>query len=157
MNTKGGRGSFFVLQLKMTSWTCLVGAGLKFIFHWKAQLCFISKYLLRTFVEVWLSWIMENKDVSSANNFAFLESPSERSFIQIKNNNGLIMEHWCTPPVTFVHVEGWTLTTMRCLLSLKKSHNSFSKFPDILFELIWKLYHCANLCQLVSRCQGKHS
>ena len=81
LNTKGGWGSFFVLRLKMTSWACLVGSGLKFDFHWKAQLCIISKSLLRTFAEFWLSWITENKDVSSANNLAFVESPSERSFI----------------------------------------------------------------------------
>ena len=30
---------------------------------------------------------MGNKDVSSANNLALVESASERSFIQIKNNN----------------------------------------------------------------------
>ena len=71
LNTKEGWGSsfLFVLRLKMISWICLVGSGLKFIFPWKAQLCIISTFLIRSFAEVWLSWITENKDISSANNF----------------------------------------------------------------------------------------
>ena len=89
LNTKEGWGIFFVLRLKMTSWACLVGSGLKLIFHWKVQLCIISKSLLRSFAEVWLSWITENNDVSSS-----------------------------TPAVTFVHVETWPLRTTCCLLSL---------------------------------------
>ena len=107
LNIKGGWGSFFVLRLKMTSWVCLVDSGLRFIFHWKTQLSIISKSLLRLFSEVWLSWITENKDVSSANNLAFVESPSERSLILIKNNNGLRMEPWGTPGMTFSSLETW--------------------------------------------------
>ena len=36
----------------MTSWAYLVVSGLKFIFHWVAQLLILSKYLLRLFAEV---------------------------------------------------------------------------------------------------------
>ena len=43
---------FFNLQLKTTSWACLVVSRLKFIFHWVAQLLTISKSLLRLFAEV---------------------------------------------------------------------------------------------------------
>ena len=48
---------------------------------------------------------MGNKNVLSANNLALVESASERSFLQIKNNNCPRMEPSGTPAVTFVHVE----------------------------------------------------
>ena len=72
---------FFNLRLKMTSWACLVVSGLKFIFHWVAQLLILSKSLLRLFVEVWMSCITENKDVSSAKSFALDGRASFRSLM----------------------------------------------------------------------------
>ena len=71
----------------MTSEACLVVSGLKFIFHWVAQLLILSKSLLRfkslirLFAEVWMSCITENKDVSSAKSFALDERPSVRSLM----------------------------------------------------------------------------
>ena len=38
--------------------------------------------------EVLLSWIIENKDVSSGNNLAFEDNPFDKSLIHIKNYNG---------------------------------------------------------------------
>ena len=132
LNIIGRWCSFFVLRLKMISWACLTGSGLQFIFHWRAQLCIISKSL---FADVWLSWKTQNKDVSSANNLALVKSPSERFIlIQIKNNNGPRMELWGAPAVTFVQVETWSLRTTHCLLSLIKC-KSLSKFPDIPFSV----------------------
>ena len=78
---------FYKFRLKMTSWACLVVSGLKFIFHWVAQLLILSKSLLRfkslitLFAEVWMSRITENKDVSSAKSFALDERPSVRSLM----------------------------------------------------------------------------
>ena len=52
---------FFNLWLKMTSCACLVVSGLKFIYHWVAQLLILLKSLLRLFAEVWMSCITEKK------------------------------------------------------------------------------------------------
>ena len=65
----------------MTSWACLVVSGLKFIFHWVAELLILSKSLLRLFAEVWMSCVTENKDASSAKIFALDEMPSVRSLM----------------------------------------------------------------------------
>ena len=40
-----------------------------------------SKFLLKSFVDAWLSWISENKDESSANNSALIESSPEKLFV----------------------------------------------------------------------------
>ena len=131
----------------MTSWAYLIEFGLKLIFHWEAQLYIISKSLWISFVELWLSWTTENKDVLSGNNLlALVESPSERSFIHIQNNNDPRMKPWVIPAVTFFHVE----------IDLWKLHFVFSRLKGRVkcwinslifrFELIWKLYHCATLC-----------
>ena len=81
LNSNGGWTVFFTLRLKMTSWACLVVSGLKFIFHWVAQLLILSKTLLRLFAEVWMSCITENKDVSSAKSFALDGRASFRSLM----------------------------------------------------------------------------
>ena len=80
-NSNGGWTVFFNFQLKMTSWACLIVSGLKFIFHWVAQLLILSKTLLRLFAEVWMSCITENKDVSSAKSFALDGRASFRSLM----------------------------------------------------------------------------
>ena len=49
---------------------------------------------------MWLPWITENKDVSSANSLAFEDNPSDKSLIYIKNNNGPSMEPCETPLLT---------------------------------------------------------
>ena len=48
----GGSTFFFNLRLKMTSWACLIVSGLKFIFHWVAQLLILSKSLSRLFAKL---------------------------------------------------------------------------------------------------------
>ena len=63
----------------MTSWASLILS--EFIFHWVAQLLILSKSLLRLFVEVWMSCITENKDVSSAKSFALDGRASFRSLM----------------------------------------------------------------------------
>ena len=70
------------------------------------------------------------------------------------------MEPWSPAAVAFVHVEAWLLRTTHCLLSLKKSHKSLSKFPDIPFwvnlKIMLKIFeNHAKLCQMLSRCQEK--
>ena len=81
---------FFNFLLKMTSWACLLGSGLKLIFRWKAQSLIFFKSLFSSFAEVVMSCVTENRDVSSANNFALEDRSPDKSFI--KNNNGPKME-----------------------------------------------------------------
>ena len=59
----------------MTSWACLLESGLKFIFHWKAQLLILAKSLFSSFADVFMSSVTESKDVSSANSLALEERP----------------------------------------------------------------------------------
>ena len=81
LNSNGGWTVFFNFRLKMTSWACLVVSGLKFIFHRECQWLILSESLLRLFVEVWMSCITENKDVSSAKSFALDGRASFRSLM----------------------------------------------------------------------------
>ena len=59
-----------------------------------------AKSLFSSTADVLLSWITENKDVSSANSLAFEDNPSDKSLIYIKNSNGPSMEPWGTPALT---------------------------------------------------------
>ena len=63
----------------MTSWVCLVVAGLKFIFHWVAYLLILSKSSLSLFAEVWMLSITKDKYVSSTKSFTLDKRPSVRA------------------------------------------------------------------------------
>ena len=65
---------FLVFLLRTISWACLLGSGLKFIFHWKAHLLIWYKSLFNSFAEVSTSCTTENKDVSSGNNLHLMIS-----------------------------------------------------------------------------------
>ena len=69
----------------------------------------------------------------SANNFAFDERPSARSFIYIKNRSGPSMEPWGTPALTSAQEEVCPLRNTFCFLFLKKSDNRFKRLP-----VMWK-------------------
>ena len=77
---------FFLLSI--ITWACLLGSGLKFIFHWKAQLPVFSKSSLRSLVQVLISWTMENREMSSAKSLHSLLRPSDKSLIYIRNIKG---------------------------------------------------------------------
>ena len=70
LKTKVGCDTFFNFLLKMISWDYLLGSGLKLIFHWKTESLIFVKSLFSSFAEVVMSCVTENRDVSSANNFA---------------------------------------------------------------------------------------
>ena len=53
---------FFVLQLKLVSWACLIVSKLKFIFQLVAPLYILSETLLRLFADVWMYCITENEN-----------------------------------------------------------------------------------------------
>ena len=60
-NNSGWR-IFFDFRLKMTSWACLLGSPLKFIFCWKSQLLILAKPLFSFFADVFMSSVTENKE-----------------------------------------------------------------------------------------------
>ena len=68
---------FSVFLPKILSWVYLLVSGLKLIFHWEAHLLIWYKSLFKSFAKVSSSWITDNKDLSSANNFAFDDRPSD--------------------------------------------------------------------------------
>ena len=114
-----GWDSFWILREKRTSWACLLGSGLKVIFHWKAQLFILFKSSFKFFADKSLSNITEKRDVSSANSLGFETRFSDKSFIYIKKSSGPRIEPWGTPASTLTHVEFWPFRTTFCFLSLR--------------------------------------
>ena len=62
-----GWDDFIFFLLNIISCACLLGSGLKLIFHWKAQSPINFKSLLISLEEVLRSSAMENKEVSLKN------------------------------------------------------------------------------------------
>ena len=81
LKTKDGCGSFFILLLKITSWSCLLGSGLKLIYHWKAHLLIFFRPSFDSLAEAFTSWTTENNDVSSAKSFTLEDKSSAKSLI----------------------------------------------------------------------------
>ena len=65
----------------MASWICLAVSEVKSFLHWVTHLTVLSKSFLRWPVEVRISYITDNKDVSSEKNFGLDERPSVRSLM----------------------------------------------------------------------------
>ena len=103
----------------------------KLIFHWNAHLFIFAKSLFSSRAEALLSWITENKDVSSANSLVFEDNLSDRSLIYIKNNNGPSMDPWGTRALISDKSDTYPFNKTLCFLFLRKSHKRFSKLPDI--------------------------
>ena len=72
------------------------------------------KSLFSSRAEVLLSWIRENKDVSSANSLAFEGHPAD------KNNNVPSMEPWGSPALTSDQSETCPFNKTLCFLFLRK-------------------------------------
>ena len=110
---------FFLLNI--TSCACLLGSGLKLIFHWKAQSLINFKSLLISLAQVLTSWAMENKEVSSANNLHSFLRPFGKSLIYIKNKRGPRLEPSNTLARISTQGEYWPFKTTLCFLLVKKS------------------------------------
>ena len=89
----------------MSSCACLVGSGLKHIFHWTAHSPIFFKSLFRSVFEASIFLTTEKSEVLSANNLGFDAKFSDKSLIQIKNNRGPRIEPWGTPASTLAHEE----------------------------------------------------
>ena len=77
--------------------------------------------------------------MSSANNFAFHERPSARSFIYFKNRSGHSMEPSGTPALTSAQENVSPVRTTLCFLFLKKFDNRFKRLPDMPFFFSLKI------------------
>ena len=73
------------LRDKISSSACLVGSGLKFIFHWKAH---SPIALFRPIFEASTFLTTEKSEMPSANNLGFDAKFADKSLILIKNNSG---------------------------------------------------------------------
>ena len=67
IKTTEGCDISFNFRLKIISWACLLGSGLKLIFHWNAQLLTFFKSLFISFAAVLMLCATLKRDVSSAN------------------------------------------------------------------------------------------
>ena len=139
LNTSVGCDIALDFRLKMTSCACFIESELKLIFHWNVHLFIFVKSLFSSRSEVLLSWITENKDVSSTNSLAFEDNPSNKSLIYIKKNNG--------PSVTSDQSQACPFSKTLCFLFLRKSHKRFSKLPDISFCFNLKIRLHVKPCQ----------
>ena len=117
-------------------------------YYWSMRYCFrfptdflfiFFKSLFSSRAEVLLSWITENKNVSSGNSLAFEGNPSDKSLIYIKNNNGPVMEPWGSPALTSDQSKTCPFNKTLCFLFLRKSRKRFSKLPDIPFSFNLKM------------------
>ena len=84
----------------------------------------------------------------SANNFAFDDRPSARSFIYITNSSGPSMEPWWTLTLTSAQEEVCLLSTTRYFLFLKKLDNRFKILQDMPFFFSLKII---TLCHTLSK------
>ena len=73
--------SGLLLREKINSCACLVGSGLKFIFHWNAHSPIFFKSLFRSIFEASTFVTTEKSEVSSANNLGFDAKLSDKSLI----------------------------------------------------------------------------
>ena len=71
LNAREGWFNFRSLWEKITSFACLLIWGLKFIFHWKAQLLIFSKSSFKLIPDWFISYTTEKSEVSPANNLGF--------------------------------------------------------------------------------------
>ena len=77
----GGWLMLLIFLLRMTSWAYLLGSGLKFIFHWKAQSLILPKSLFKLVLIELIFWTTEKREVSSGNSFWFEVKSSDISLI----------------------------------------------------------------------------
>ena len=121
--------------LKMTSWACFVGSGLKLIFHWKAHLFISFRLLLRLLAVLSGTLTVESRNVSSANNLGLHWRLLDKSLMYIRNKSGSNIDSWGTPALILAQDEFWPLRITLCFLFLKKSVKRFNKFPEIQLRL----------------------
>ena len=84
VKVKGGWKSLLTFLLKITSWPCLLGPGLKLIFHFCTLELILAKSLLSSAAALSTLCITKNNEVPSANHLALHDNSSASSFMYIK-------------------------------------------------------------------------
>ena len=84
LKTKYGCGRFFILELKIPSWACLLGSGLKLNFHRKVHWLIFLRSKFTSLTEAFTLWTTENKDVSSAKSITLEDKSSAKSWYKLK-------------------------------------------------------------------------
>ena len=115
-----GWDDFWILREKITSWDCLLGCGLRLVFHWKAQLFILFKSSFKLFADKSLSNITEKRDVTSGKSLGFKTKFSDKLLKYIKKSSGLRIELWGTLASTLTHVEFWPCRTTLGFLPFRK-------------------------------------
>ena len=124
-----------VFLLKMTSWACFVGSGLKLIFHWKAHLFISFRSLLRLLAVLSGTLTVENS-----------QRLSDKLLMYIRNKSGPNIDHWGIPILILAQVELWPLRITLCFLFLRKSVKRLNKFSEIpLGSSLWMIPSCHTL------------
>ena len=79
----------------------------------------ISKSLLWKFEEVEVSCILETNGESSANIFAFVESPTVRLLMEVKDNKGPKLEPGGSLTLIFGQIKTCSMKTSHCFFPSK--------------------------------------
>ena len=128
---------FWILREIITSWACLLEPGLKFIFHWNAQLFLLLKSPFKFFADKSLSLTTVKGDMPSENNLGFETKLLDKSFIYIYIYiyiyRSLKIEPLGTPSSAVAHVKCWPFRATLCYLPLKKFVTVFKWLPATLF------------------------
>ena len=124
---------FFILREKITSYACLLGSGLKVIFHLLAQAFILLKSLFRLDADKFIFSTAGKSETWSAKSLKFVVWPSERSLIYIKNNKGPRIDPCGTPDSILDHEDSGPFNTTLCFLKFKKSVRVLKRLPDMPF------------------------
>ena len=103
-----------VFLLKMTSWACFAGSGLKLIFHWKTHLFISFRSLFKLLDAISGTLAVKNRDVSPANHLGLHWSLSDKSLMYIRNKSRPNIESWETLALILVQNELWPLRITLC-------------------------------------------
>ena len=105
------------------------GSGLKFIFHWKAQLLMSSK------IARWSINIMNYQKQTSviSKQYTFIFWASNRSLIYIKNSKRPRINLWGTPARASARDEHWTFKPIIYFLLQRESRKMLTISPLIPF------------------------
>ena len=114
---------------KTTSWACLVGYGLKAIFHCSSHRRVLSRSSFSIFAVSSGSETIENKEVSSANNLTFDFRSVAKSFMYIRKKRGHQIDPCGTPARIHSQSEVFPLRVTLWTLSLRKLLINPSRFP----------------------------
>ena len=109
--------SLFDFFEKYTSWACLLGSGLKWIFHWMAQLLITCKSLFVSLCDLYLSETCVKRDMSPAKILQVYRMFCGKSLMYMSNKRGPRTEPCGTSDLINYQEEIWPLRTTPWLRS----------------------------------------